>query len=251
MDMTSRNLQISASILGLAIATQSAPAATYTFQDDLFNVGDWTAGTFADTSTPPATFSVAQVLAGGSTLGPSTPPFRQTSHNYGPGLIRVNQERTPSAPFHWTPLAGESATTIDYSYDLIFPAGSPGISAVGYAPIVRQGGNIFIPTQDQIFNNTWTRFSHLSLPLTSFDEVQPGTGLILSGVNPSPLVAMDFGFLSSNSASGVSTKTSGIDNYDLTLHTVVPEPASTALLALASVAMLARRSRRRRSFTHE
>ncbi len=93
---------------------------------------------------------------------------------------------------------------------------------------IYQGGQIFRSSQDNIFPNSWTSFSHLVVPLTAFDEVLPGSGNVITTSHPVGSLPFSFGFMSSNSANQLTTKVSGIDNLKITLWTV-PEPSAATL----------------------
>lgn len=221
-----------------------ASANIYSFFDTTFVNPDWNGAILADTSTPPASFVAQQVNAGGSTLipGPQTPDYRLIRHNYGGpgnGAIIVSHE---AVNWDWNPLPLEVASTVDYSYDLNFLDGPLG--AVGFAPAVFQGTSVYRLSYDNIFGpqTGWQRFGLAGVPIASFLQVDTTNALLLPN-SPNPALAMSFGFVSANSANGVAQKSSGIDDFRVTLHTViVPEPAT--LGALAAAGLLAMRRRR-------
>lgn len=151
--------------------------------------------------------------------------------------------------WNWTPVPLEIATTVDYSYDLRFFS-QLNDGAVGFAPAIFQGGNVYRIAYDNVFNTIvpgtpepgWQRFGGTGIPLTLFQQIDPSTAGLLAGT-PNLAAAMSFGFVSANSANQVNyVKTSGIDDFRIVLNTVrVPEPASLAAIAL--IAPLARRRR--------
>jgi hypothetical protein len=219
---------------------QQSEAATYTISDTTFAPSNWADFKYADPSGL-SQYQTAQLSPGGSPFGPNTPDYRATRHQLFPPLIRVVHEYTS---FIWIPGAREIATSIDYSYDLIYLAGPPG--AVRYSPYIRQGSNLFMLDTlfDDIFSPSWQQFGMNGLSLTDFGLIDPTTGAILAGFNPFPTFPMTFGFTSNNSAGGFVDKMSGLDNFVLTLHTI-PEPNNFVVLgAVGMMLTLLRRVRR-------
>lgn len=237
--------RLSACVLLVTFAT-AANAATYNYFDTTFVNPDWVGVKYVDTSTPAASFTAVQFNPGGSAIlpGPQTPDYRRITHNYGGpsnGAIIVSHQATN---WNYSPLPFEVANFIDYSYDLNFFDGPAG--AVGFAPVIFQGGNVYRSAlaSDNVFGpqTGWQRFGATSVPITSFFQIDPSTGLPLTGT-PNPFNAMSFGFISANSANGTATKISGIDDFRITLDTrFVPEPTSLAALSLLGIV-----SRRRRA----
>ncbi len=229
---TKFNLLLISMVTLVACEGQPVSAAMYMFQDTTFLNSDWTATKWADT-TPgaSATFNSGQANTGGSPFGPNTPDFRLTRHVYNNGAIQVEHR---NVNFNWTPLPGESVVDIDFQYDLRHLTGTTVGGAVGYALNLYQGGKVYRSTPyDNIFPNTWVPFSHPLVPLTSFQEVVAGTGVLLPTSNPVATLPMSFGFMSANSANQLTTKISGIDNLKITLWTV-PEPACGLMALIAS-----------------
>lgn len=215
-----------ASAIGFILFTpQPAIAGMVMFQDMTFNDPDWVASVWADTSAPPATFTAMQVIAGGNPTD-----YRETTHNYGAGLGGAILVEHRNLNFNWTPSNNVFVTDIDFQYDLKYfsSATLPG-GAVGYGLNIYQGGKLYrYSPQDNILASSWTNFSHLVVPLSSFWEIAPGSGTANFLSNPVGNQAMSFGYMSANSANQTSTKVSGIDNLKITLWTV-PEPGSAAL----------------------
>jgi hypothetical protein len=242
-----------ASLAVLLAFTAAGHAATYTYSDTTFVNADWTGTKYVDT-TPgaAANFFAAQNTPGGSPIlpGPNTPDYRLIRHVFDSGAIIVSHQDTT---FNWSPLPLETAQSVDYTYDLKYFDGPTG--AVGFKPAIFQGGNVYVPaTSDDIFGPApqggpfpfgWQRFFNTNIPLSAFAKLDPTTGALFAGSNPSGVLAMGFGFTSANSAnSGPFTKISGLDNYGLTLNTkVAPEPATLLTVAAATTLF----SRRRRS----
>jgi hypothetical protein len=236
-----RQVLLVGSVVGLIAV--GASANVYSFFDTTFINPDWNGAILADTSTPPASFAAFQVNGGGSTLtpGPQTPDYRAIRHNYGgpgAGAIIVSHE---AVNWDWNPLPLEVASTVDYSYDLNFFDGPAG--AVGFAPVIFQGGNVFRPFFDNIFGpvSGWQRFGGTGLPINSFFQIDTTNASVLA-VNPNPALAMSFGFVSANSANAVAQKASGIDDFRVTLHTTfIPEPATLGAIVASGMLILRRR----------
>lgn len=235
---------LAAAVTVIATTALHANAAVYNFFDTTFTNPTWVGSIHADTSTPPASFTAGQLNVGGSPLlpGPQTPDHRQISHTYGgpgAGAIVVAHQ---GVPFNWSPLPLETATTVDYSYDLQYLDQITIGGAVGYAPAIFQGGNVYRTPYDSIFVREWTRFSQTGIPLASFNQIDTTTALLLPGT-PNGAAAMSFGFVSANSANGVTTKLSGIDDFRFRLNTVIaPEPTTLAVITLTAP-LLGRRRR--------
>lgn len=237
-------------VVALTAFTTAANAISYSYFDTTFVNSDWIGVKYADTSTPTGSFTANQVNAGGSALlpGPQTPDYREISHTFGgPGAGAINVTHL-GVNYNWSPLPLETATTVDYSYDLKFFDPTFAFGAVGFSPAIFQGGNVYrLAAYDNIFavpgTTGWQRFSGTGIPLASFVQMDPTTASILLG-NPNGTLPMSFGFVSANSANQSSVvKVSGIDDFGLTLNTVrVPEP--TSLTAIAGASLLVRRRRR-------
>ena len=229
-------------VLGTLLSLLHAPSAqsaTYIYQDTTFINSDWVDSLWADTSTPASSYTAGQVNLGGSTFGPNTPDYRETTHNYGPGAILVDHRNTF---FNWNPGAGEYVTDLDFGYDLRHLTGdvaAGGIGgAVGYGLLIYQAGKLYrSEPQDTIFPDVWTQYSHTLVPLSSFHEIPSGSPFANPLSNPLSNLPMSFGYMSSNSANGQATKVSGIDNLKITLRTTrVPEPG-TLVLALTGLGL--------------
>lgn len=246
----SARLTAAVSLATLSLAT-SAHAFAYNYFDTTFVNSDWIGVKYADTSAPAASFTAAQQTSGGSAIlpGPQTPNYREISHTFGGGgAIIVSHQ---GVNYNWTPVPLETATTVDYSYDLRFFS-TLNDGAVGFSPAIFQGGNVYRLAYDNVFNPTsaldpvgpgWQRFTASGVPISSFVRIDPATAGVLPGT-PIAAAAMSFGFVSANSANQINyVKVSGVDDFGLTLNTVrVPEPAS--LTALAGVGMMLGRRRR-------
>ena len=221
----------------------AASANIYSFFDTTFVNPDWNGAVLADTSVPPASFAAFQAGAGGSALlpGPQTPDYRLIRHTYGSppnGAIIVSHE---AVNWNWAPLPLEVANTVDYSYDLNFLDGPAG--AVAFAPAIFQGGDVFRASFDNIFGpqSGWVRFGVASVPINAFLQIDTTNALTLPNT-PNPAQAMSFGFVSANSAGGLSQKTAGIDDFRFTLHTrIIPEPATLGAIVALGVLAVRRR----------
>lgn len=222
--------------VGLGMAS-SARAATINFFDGVFNNGDWTGSKIVDTTTgSSATFSAFQLPANGN------PTFhRETTHNWDAGVIRVAHLRNiGGSPFTYNPSSSGAINTLNISYDLVHR--TPNLGAVGYSLLLRQNGKYYTHPIDNIFPNTWTSFSHPGFTSASFFELLvPGASANLTSTPDFSATGslIEFGYVTSNShstAGTIVTKTSGIDNFALTLNTV-PEPSAivTIIGGLTSV----------------
>jgi hypothetical protein len=222
--------------IGLGL-TASARAATINFFDGVFNNADWSATKIVDTTTgSAASFTAFQQ----PTLG--NPTFhRETTHVFGAGAIRVGHLRNVGgSPFTYDPSSSGAINTLDVAYDLVHR--TPTLGAVGYALLLRQGGKYYTHPLDNIFPNVWSGYSHTGFTSASFFELlTPGAGINLSS-NPNFSATgslIEFGYVTSNSHSTqgvIVTKTSGIDNFGLTLNTV-PEPASLISIVFGATAI--------------
>jgi len=220
-------------------------AAVYNFFDTTFVNANWIGVKYADTSTPTASFTAGATNPGGSALlpGPQTADYRAITHNFGGGNAGAILVTHQGVNYNWAPLPLETATTVDYSYDLNFFDPSGTFGAVGFSPAIFQGGAVFrLPAYDDVFGPTgWQRFSGSGIPVLSFVKVDPATAFILPG-SVNPAASMSFGFISANSANQFVTKNSGIDDFGFTLNTALaPEPASGAALAIGAMSLCIRR----------
>lgn len=231
------------SALGILISIFNISNATFT--DGTFTPSQWQDAKIAD-STPgtAATYSVAQGPTGSNPPG-NPGPDREVVHNYSVGGILVGHWNTT---FTYDPSVSGAISTVIYSYDLIH-INPPANQAVAYRLLILQGGNYYsTPASDAIFPQTWTTFGQSGLTSLSFSNVLFNT--TFGSLHPdftSAGTTLTFGYMSGNSANGNSniTRTSAIDNYNVTLKPV-PEPATFIALLIGSTCVGLRALKKRR-----
>jgi hypothetical protein len=178
-----------------------------TFLDVDFNAG-WTHTILAKTPST-ATLTVTAMTAGGSV----TPPYRRVEHLNFSSIV-VAHVHLPST---YDPATG-SVATISYSYDLLgisLPTGQ----AVAYRLLLVQSGSHYAGPNDAISAATWTGFPTKTLTAASFTKVA-GTGPNQPDFSCKG-GRMTFGYVTANSSgsAGVNlTRTSGIDNWKVTVN---------------------------------
>ena len=182
-----------------------------TFIDGSFGAS-WTSTKILDTTpASAATFTSTSLSPGGNpTL------YRETTHTYGAGIIEV--AHINSLATHDPSM--DPLISVDFSYDLEHLTGVSVGGAVAYRLALLQGGLYYHTTPDNIFATTWTGFAHTNYVATDFTLVT-GAGPINPDFSATGSV-MQFGFTSANSQSGTTpvTKTSGLDNWRVKLHTI-------------------------------
>lgn len=191
---------------GGALAAQS-------FTDGAF--AGWTSSKIVDTTSG----ATATVVASVDTVAGNPAPSRRVVHTYGTGQISAAHLH-PSA--FYEPATMGSIGSLSYSYDARHfspPAGQ----AVAYALLVLQNGTYYRGPIDNVLNDTWQTFSRAGLKAQDFVR--------LLGSGP---VAPDFscaggrlqlGYLTANSnpnAGFSSTRTSGIDNWKVSVNDAQP-----------------------------
>lgn len=139
--------------------------------------------------------------------------YRETSHTYTSGAIGVA---------HWDPAnvhqpSVDPICNIDFAASLVHFTGVSVGGAVGYRLAIFQNGSWYGGPSIDVFPNLWSSYVQLGLTAADFTRFA-GTGpdkpdFTCSGG------AMQFGFLSLNSANGGPwTKVSGLDDWNVTLH---------------------------------
>jgi hypothetical protein len=217
-------------VLGfLLLACAETARADLILFDGTFNNSDWSAALLQNAGGT-ASFTAGQVPTGGN---PGA--YREVHHTYGGGNITVTHTYTPVT---YDPATQGAIGSIDYSWDLWQDSPSVGPGAqVAYRVMVKQGGVFFgSEPQDLINNNaTWRHFFRTGLVATDFERiVGPGPN------NPDFSAAggvLQFGYMSRNTnpIGGTSMRTSGVDNWSMTVHqatAAVPEPAALTLALL-------------------
>jgi len=194
-----------AALLGLVVSSR---ADVQQFTDGAFSPGCWTSTKIVDT-TPgaSATFSSFTAVSGGN---PGA--YRDTTHTFNAGAIIVAHMNScavydPSQ----TPVC-----SIDFSYDLVHFTGISIGGAVGYRLAIQQGGVFYATANDDVYGVTWTPFSHANYGPQDFTRVA-GVGPNLPDFSCSG-TPFTLGFMSVNSANGLTTKQSGLDNWNVSLH---------------------------------
>ena len=200
-------------------------AFAVTFFDGTFDDGDWDSFKLVDTTGfAAATFAAGQVGSGGN-----PDAFRQVTHTFGPGNIGVRHLFTGGV---YDPGASGAIASIDYSYDLIH-IDPPPSQAVRYRLALAQNNSLYVNIGDLIFTEEWASFGQTGL--------QPGDFSRVAGGGPSqPDFGADagsffFGYWTENTNSGGASqisRTSGIDNWSVTVN-VVPVPAAAWLMLSA------------------
>lgn len=198
----------------LALVLAALPASaragdTLVFSDGSFGAG-WVSGKIVDTTPSAAATVVSTTQAGGNPGG-----YRDTTHTFNAGTIVVAH----FDPQYVHAPSTTSICTIDFAADLNHFSGAvQGNGAVSYRLALRQSGATYgAPTID-VYDAVWATSSFLTgLHSTDF-ELVAGSG----PAHPDSSCtggAIEFGFLSSNTASGGPfTRVSGIDNWLVTLH---------------------------------
>jgi hypothetical protein len=218
-------------------------AQTVTFSDGTFADADWSSAKIADTTAgSAATFTAGQIATGGN-----PDAYRQTFHSYCTGYMAVAHVRIGAV---YDPGVNGPITGIDASYDLrhfLPPSGQ----AVSYKVLLLQDGNYYgsLPGSPT-FLDSWLPFTETGLLASDFHLVSgSGPATPNFGASGAPITV---GYVTSNtSTGGCLTRTSGIDNWSVTVHSLTPVPAlpawAGAALALVLVAAGAFWIRRRRS----
>jgi hypothetical protein len=171
------------------------------------------------------------------------------------GMFAAGRWLNLNANAIYNPSSEGAINTLDYSFDLLVIT-HPGGAGVGYALGLTQNNNTYISACcDAAGSTNWTANSHTGLVATSFNQV------LDSGLYPhldtlshpdfsSAGTSIQFGYIVLNSFNGSATLsgTSGIDNWNVELHTDTPEPATFLSIAMGlTVVCVAKRRRRIRA----
>lgn len=223
-------------LVGWLCLASAAHAATVTFADDTFSDAAWSATKILDTTSGgAASFSAGQA---GSAGNPGS--FRETVHTYSLGSIVVAHAHAPAT---YDPSVSGGIVSVDFGYDLIHLNPPPG-QAVAYSIVLVQNGNYYrAASYDTIFGASWQSFARTGLVAGDF--------VLIAGTGPA---TPDFsagggtiqaGFVSANTNTGGAasiSRTSGIDNWRVSFHSV-PEPIVSWLLGAAATVACALRMR--------
>lgn len=218
------------------------------FFDDTFANSDWTSqrvtlgGVF--TSDPTATFSAGQVGSGGNTGA-----YRETTQTYtGPNLSVLIAHLNTAAVYN--PGVSGAFAGANFSFDVNF-FNYPGTCcspsyAVGYAPVVEQGGTIYIGDTAVAVLAQWTSFAVSNQTESSFALPTEWQGPTQTA-HPDFSAAgapITFGYATYNGTGApfTTSTTSGLDNFSVSTFDI-PEPGSLFLLTAAVLGLAARRRR--------
>ena len=230
-----RNLASSLTALAL-IASFGAAAHAATFTDSTFVTGNWNDDVRAYFNERQPTLASTQGTSDGN-----------------PGDYRRMEVVIPSPDgyihsFHalsgatWNPSTQGEIASLAFSFDMrTFEGGS-----FQYALGLRQGNTVYRTAYVGGIPNTWTNQADAFVEASDFENFITGisgtTGTYEFGGGSGPDFsasggAIQFGFIF-NTGGGPETRVGGVDNYSLT---VIPEPASLALMGLGGLLMVARR----------
>ena len=181
--------------------------------------------------------SSSQVLAGGNPTNyrDNTHSITSNSNVYSQiHIANVYLAQNFSGPF----------TQISFSWDLLLL----GSNAVGYRPLIVQGGQNFTTSALTVASNgLWQSNSMAGLTQSSFCLLQAAQLSLDCTQHPDFNSGVSVGFLLANSFAGsvgsVGNYASGIDNFSVTVNNAVPEPSSVALLGSSLAWLVYRRNR--------
>jgi hypothetical protein len=226
----------------------NSQAASVSFFDGTFEEANWSSQKFLDGNA-----TDFQVATGGN---PGS--FRETvlsDLNNGQFIIVVEL----SEPSVYDPSTQGAITSIDFAFDLKFLGGSAGTSIVGYRLALKQNDSLFYSRDfdpndpalllgvamgpgDGAPSAAWEHFAFSGVTVAEFSR-QSGSATLDFSAGGAPIT---FGFLAVTGVDRDNTSTqSGIDNWEVTVNTVVPIPA-TSLLAGSGLLGLLPFGRRRR-----
>ena len=230
---------LASGVLGWSLFLASATAGAVTFSDSTFADADWTSRqlivTGASPSSPSATFSAGQVGSGG------TPgAYREVTQTYnGPNMVIVVAHMQNAAVYD--PGVAGPVAGFNFSFDLNFfnyPGTCCGPSfAVGYAAVIKQGGNFYLGDSVVTVSASWVPFAIADQTAADFvllngDPLLPSSHPDFSATGS----AITFGYATANGTAGASTTstTSGLDNWVVS-SIDLPEPSSLGVLAMGLV----------------
>ncbi len=222
------------------VASLAAAAQAATFSDGTFNPANWNNDVYASSSvsaTP--VVAVTQETSGGN---PGN--YRRMEVTY-PGGGTIYQFHALSGAT-WDPSVQGEIEGINASFDLNkYATDSP-----NFWVALRQGNTVFRLETAVVAStlNTWQNFNYTNLVQNSFREgivgISGNVGSFGFDGNNHPNFTtsggpIQFGFmLISGAGVGSPARIGGIDNFSLT---VIPEPASMALMGLGTLLIVSRR----------
>ena len=206
-----------------------------TFADQTFNNADWTASILTNTNnTPASTYAAYQGGPNGNTG--YFRYFEHTTYRDGSGLYNTIRISNLYHLFSIDPTLNP-IQSIDFSFDLIYyPNQLNSYNGSGYALAIFQLGNTYLSPYVISDTPTWNTHSLSGLTQTSFcrasnvNALDCTTNPNFSGDGP-----MQFGYAALNGipdAANYGTQKSGLDNFDVTINSAVPEPGSLGLAAI-------------------
>ena len=229
--------------LGLVLVCASiAWADTISFSDTEFANGDWTQVEEADTASS-ATLTINQNSSGGN---PGA--YQRGTHTWtaASSVVYVHLF-SPSGGASVDPSLG-AITSIDFSFDanVFLPLPTSTFDpAVGFRFVVEQGGNYYINDSGLVTSQSegWETHSLSGLSAANFIALN-GTGGATLGDNPDFSIgggAVQFGYVTSNTANQAFENEWGVDNWSVTVNTEgtstnpIPEPGTYALFGMALI----------------
>ena len=219
----------------LLLAAASVQAST--FVDPTFNNANWTSSILTNTNNAPGnTYAAYQVNSGGNTVD-----YRYLEHTTtkdGSGLYNTIRIANFDSLFSIDPLTSP-IQSIDFSFDLIyFPNLLNSFNTMAYSLALFQANKTYLSPSVLSDTPTWNTHSLSGLTSTSFclatnanalDCTLPGNPNFTGGGT------IQFGYAITNGlphAAIYGTQKSGLDNYDVTIQSAVPEPGSLGLAAI-------------------
>ena len=219
----------------LLLAGASVQAST--FVDQTFNNADWTSSILTNTNNAPGnTYAAYQHGPNGNTG--YFRYFEHTTYRDGSGLyntIRIlNLNNTPlfSIDPGLSPIQ-----SIDFSFDLIYyPNLLNNYNTMHYRLALVQAGNTYLSPYVISDTPTWNTHSLSGLTQTSFCRASNVNALdCTTNPNFSGGGTIQFGYAITNGlpySAIYGAQKSGLDNFDVTINSAVPEPASLGLAAI-------------------
>lgn len=217
----------------LSLSHRSVTAATVTLFDGTFNNADWEIVTMPNPLPPGNGVTGSQIPVGGN---PGA--FREVRNSSFAGGTNGGLHFNVAQPYE--PAVSGAIESLTYSEDSVRIFGPVLSSALA----VRQDGLLYRSLE--VFSSELSTTSYATNSLV--DMTAEDFGLFFNGnffptgkpdfsVNGS---AIEFGFMRSQNSVNTQSST-GIDNWQVVITTIVPEPTAAVLLSVSSVMLSARR----------